>query len=232
VARLKRGLRWGALGAIAAFWLFIVAVPGIFWREVGMLYLGLEDFGRARVCFEFSLRTRPNDPDSLCGLGVAYSESERVGEAVTAFERAVSVRPNDAGFHYNLGLAYGDAGRPGDAVWQYETAVQLNSSCADALINLGLAQLKLKQFDKAVASLRQAVRVVPEDAVAQYDLGLVLFAAGKDGEARRQRDLLKHLDPALAEKLEKLMRDPEARAWLRGDEGARAGDAAPRGDRR
>ncbi len=225
---LKRGLKWGALVLAAALVLLIVALPGIFWREVGMLYLGLEDFGRARVCFEFSLRTRPNDPDSLCGLGVACSESERWDEAVTAFERAVSVQPKDADFRYNLGLAYEEAGRPRDAVRQYETAARLDRSSGDALLALGLIHLDLKHFDQAVAALRQAARVAPDDAVVQYDLGAVLFVAGQDDEARRQRDLLKGLDPAGAKKLEKLMRDPKARARLRGEAGAEADDATRR----
>jgi Flp pilus assembly protein TadD len=227
LATVRRGLKWGALAIAAALVLSIVAVPGIFWREVGMLYLGLEDFGRARVCFEFSLRTRPNDPDSLCGLGVACSESERWDEAVTAFEKAVSVQPKDADLHYNLGFSYGEAGRPRDAVRQYETAAQLDPSLVDALVNLALAQVGLKQFDEAVTALRRAAKVAPDDAEVQYELGLVLFTLGKDEEARRQCDILKHLDPALAEKLERIMRDPKARERLRG-ESADAGDASQR----
>jgi Flp pilus assembly protein TadD len=232
VIRLKRGLKWGALAIAAALALFVAAFPGIFWREVGMLYLGLEDSGRARVCFEFSLRTRPNDADSLCGLGVACGESERWDEAVAAFEKAVSVQPKDADLHYNLGLTYDEVGRPRDAIRQYEAAAQLDPSSVDALVNLALAQVKLKQFDEAVTTLHRAAEAAPDDAEVQYELGLELFVVGKDEEARRQCDILKDLDPALAEKLESIMRDPKARERLRGDEGAGTGDAAPRGEQR
>ena len=52
-------------------------------------------------------------------------------------------------------------------------------------VSAGLKKLAAKDLPGAIASFREAVRLAPEQAQAQYQLGLALQKAGATVEARR-----------------------------------------------
>ena len=79
-----------------------------------------------------------------------------------------------------------DMGARGDlegAVRLLQRATQLDPNIADAHYNLAIAYGKLKRFDAAIAAMREAVRLRPDDAEAQMHLGGWLSDRGLHAEA-------------------------------------------------
>ena len=86
-------------------------------------------------------------------------------------------------------------------------ALNTDMSDAEAICRLGLAEVELKDFQAAIARMRQAVRVDPDCRDAHFHLGALLTGEGKTEEeaARFTREAVQHfeaavrLDPSFAE---------------------------------
>jgi len=86
-------------------------------------------------------------------------------------------------------------------------ALNTDMSDAEAICRLGLAEVELKDFQAAIARMRQAVRVDPDCRDAHFHLGALLTGEGKTEEEteRFTREAVQHfeaavrLDPRFAE---------------------------------
>ena len=65
-------------------------------------------------------------------------------------------------------------------------------------MSAGRKKLAVRDLAGAIASFREAVRLSPGDAQAQYQLGLALQKAGQAVEARRHLAEARRLAPYLA----------------------------------
>ncbi len=109
------------------------------------------------------------------------------------FERVVELDPNFAGGYAGLSYIYARAVRLGfsksrkkDIERAYEfaqRAVAIDEKFGWSLSALGGAYLAKREFDKAVATMQEAVRIQPSDADAYTFLGLFLHWAGSGDEA-------------------------------------------------
>ncbi len=123
-------------------------------------------------------------------------------------DRALDRAPRVAQVHFLLGNLLVETGRLPGAVAAYSRAI----ACADdraigahALRNRALAHYRLGELERAADDMRMAVE--RSDAVTstdRYNLGLLLYAAGREDDARRAwRDL----DPADRDRVRVLMHD-------------------------
>ncbi|MDQ3800405.1 MAG: tetratricopeptide repeat protein [Acidobacteriota bacterium] len=81
-----------------------------------------------------------------------------------------------ARIHFNIGVCLYHLKQNAEAVNEFNRAITLsNRTYQKAFYVLGMAQAKLKNWGKAEAAFREAIRLKKDDAEAWFDLGLVLL---------------------------------------------------------
>src|SRR5262249_17773943 len=83
----------------------------------------------------------------------------------------------------NLADLYRALGRDADGMLLLRQAIAIDPNNATAHHALGLAQVRIRQIDDAVASLRKASELAPENARYAYVYGIALNSAGAQGES-------------------------------------------------
>lgn len=102
------------------------------------------------------------------------------------------------------------------------------------LLFLGDAYSGMRQYGQAVAAYRESIRLKPDDAEAQYGLGLAHLAAGRKDEALQAYRTLQRLDRKKAQELyAKINEGPGAQQAAKGgDTASRPATGAQRPPRR
>ncbi len=140
-------------------------------------------FEQAAASFQSALRDDPTSAEACYGLGSAYLSLERIAEARESFERTTKLKASYpdtlANAWNNLGLLATREGRTEVALGFFQRALQQSPEHSIALINLGNAYRALKRWDEAKKTFERALAINPDDAEANYGVGMV-FAQGDD----------------------------------------------------
>ena len=107
-------------------------------------------------------------------LGIALRGQGKWREAIDNYSRALSISPDDEGLHYNMGMAYFDGGDKRMAARCFDTALEKNpefyKESEVASLNLGTIYAELRQPDRAIPFLRNALALNPGNATARQKL--------------------------------------------------------------
>jgi tetratricopeptide (TPR) repeat protein len=142
-------------------------------------------------------------PDSVWlhqAAGEANESQGQLDEAAAEYRRVLVLAPTRPGLHFRLGRvllarsrqARGDAGAEAEALTEFGLELQTDPTNADAAYEIGELMRKTGQFDKAIASFKQAVASYPSFEEALVGLGRALAATGDAAGA------LPHLQKAIA----------------------------------
>jgi tetratricopeptide (TPR) repeat protein len=129
----------------------------------------LRDLGRTDEAVEAFRTAVVLDPAlalARANLGQALVDAGRVEEALEHCQEAVRLQPDLAAAHNNLGNAYRNLDRWSLAHGAYAEALRLSPDLGNARIhaNLGLALQHDGKLAEALACLRRAVELAPDDA--------------------------------------------------------------------
>jgi tetratricopeptide (TPR) repeat protein len=105
--------------------------------DIGRVLLLMRRFAEAGAAFNQALTLKPDMPESLYGLGLAFDGLGRLDEAVAAYERALKLNLSFADAHFNLARVLAAQGKTADAIRHYEEAVRLRPDDAEAKAALG-----------------------------------------------------------------------------------------------
>jgi tetratricopeptide (TPR) repeat protein len=178
------------------------SAPGHYNLGVALWYSGSKDRARAelRRCVELD----PAAGGSYALLGTARRERGDLEGARAALQRAIALLPPTAAVYVDLGITYLGAGELDKALGQFEAGLNLPSparptpdwdsattALRQALVespgradahNVQGRMLGRQGIDaaKVLAEFREAVRLRPDFAEAQNNLGLVLIQTGDD----------------------------------------------------
>jgi predicted TPR repeat methyltransferase len=154
------------------------------WNNLGIVYAADQRPAEAVEAYHRAIAVQPNFPQAYLNLGNAMRDQGRWQEAVGAYGDAVRLKPNFAAAHHALGTALRESGRAADAVASYRRAMQLDPSSAGSVLNdLGLTFARVGNVVEAVAHLRQALSLAPQDPKPRRNLGRMLLRAGRFAEA-------------------------------------------------
>jgi len=141
------------------------------YSNLGGVYLNLGRYTDAIPLFERSVTIRPT-ADAYSNLATAYFFQQRFAEAARTYEQAVKLNPVDYEVWGNLGDAYyWTPKEQSQAVPAYRKAISLanaalgvNPRDAVILCNLALYHAMLHEKDPAIAFLRRALALAPDNS--------------------------------------------------------------------
>ena len=117
-------------------------------------------------------------------LGTVLRQQGKPDEALAELRETVRLQPRSAEAHLGIGQMLRQRGDAAGAAAAFAEAERLNKRKADDqaatfAVSAGLKKLAAKDLSGAIASFREAVRLAPDQAQAQYQLGLALRKAGR-----------------------------------------------------
>ncbi len=145
-----------------------------------------DDLASTRHAFEEKLKTDPNDPVALNGLGLVLQREGDQQGALAAFRHAAEVAPRNATIRANIARLEGQLGQWSRAVADYRVAARLTPDDYAAQLNLGLALQQMHDDAAAVQELETAIQMAPREAAAHRALGISLERVGRAPDAVRE----------------------------------------------
>ncbi len=104
-----------------------------------------------------------------------------------------------------MGAAYYKLGQFPQAIDAFKQAVRLQPNNAEAHNNLGNAYYKAARYAEAVEAYKAAIAIKHDYAEAHFSLGVAYLTQGNRSAAKAEYDILKNLNPQLANQLDALI---------------------------
>ena len=130
----------------------------------------------------------------LAGRAVLAMQTRRYEEAESQFKRLVSNYPNEPGVHFLYG-AYLMELHPQQAVPQFERELEISPSHVLARIRLAEQLIADRNFDRALALARQAIKLEPKRASAHMLAGESLLAMSNAADGIKELETAREDDP-------------------------------------
>lgn len=144
---------------------------------------------------ELIRQRRPDAPEVLYNLGLAWSEIGEPDRAVPILRHLTEVNPNHTHGRVALGVALGRLGDTSGAEEELAEAVDRDPDESWARKNLGGILLRLSRWAEARTHLEAAVRLAPRDALAWLLLGDVGARTGQTALASTSYQQARGFDP-------------------------------------
>lgn len=148
----------------------------------GNAYLQKGDEAAAVIEFRNAVRRDATFAAARVALAEIYAKRGNFEATLGEYIRAADLLPNDAAVQLRAGSLLLAAGRVRDAGARADRALALDPKNADALALKASALAGLRDFDGAIAQIREAIALAP-DANTQATLGTLQFAKGQREEA-------------------------------------------------
>jgi choline-sulfatase len=144
----------------------------------------LQSLGYVSKAGVTSSRPDPKDRRGLAAdLAQVTSGEVRGTELETALRRILKVDPNNPQANMRLGFVLQDSGRCAEAMPYFTKAIASGMPGADPYLGLAACQVSARRLDRAAATLREAERAEPGNAVVAANLGIVLSDNGHPADA-------------------------------------------------
>ncbi|MGH9871841.1 MAG: tetratricopeptide repeat protein [Pyrinomonadaceae bacterium] len=141
---------------------------------LAIAYLQQSQFTEARRVFDWMLQHFGDRPELHVVIGRAFRVAGRLPEAIDEFKKAIALNSRLARVHDNLALAYlsnEGASRLVDAEREFKTELISNPDEFIANYYLGIVYIFQRKWDLAIAFLKNASRVEPENPDPYFQLG-------------------------------------------------------------
>jgi tetratricopeptide (TPR) repeat protein len=184
----------------------------------GLSYLTAGRNAEAVEALRQVVQRNPEDAVAYAKLGLAYSALHQYKEAVAVFKMAIHVKGEvvDAESYFRLGEAYTALGKYSDALGAFKQAMYIIRAHAiepdptkyqgfpapaEAHYGLGLAYNNLGRYHEAIKELKEAATLKQKFAEAYYGIALAYLGLGDRKAAKKQEEILRPLNAALADTL-------------------------------
>lgn len=127
----------------------------------------------------------------------AYQRGD-VETALPLLQHAAAAEGSPAWVHYALGFSYVGVGRPAEALNAWETVLRRAPDFAPVYLDLATTYSQVRNFERALAVLRQAATRWPDDPEVHNGIGVVLIRKGDENGALAAFDRAVAVDPANA----------------------------------
>jgi tetratricopeptide (TPR) repeat protein len=168
-----------------------------------------------------ALQYDANSAEIHNNLAFAYVHAGRYADAVSSAQQAITLlgKTGEAykqelqvrnevlsNAYKNMGNAYNELKQYNEAADALKHAAEIEPKNAAAHFNLGLALYNGGRYSEAIEAYKAVLQLKPNLAGAHYNLGLTYVAINDQEGARREHELLKPLNAAMANQLQTLLR--------------------------
>ena len=171
---------------------------------LGTLEVQTEHSDRAKTYFERAVRCRPIESTGYELLGTLYLKLHDAAKARDTLETGLRYpgisRPSSM-YYVNLSHAYRELKQPAEAVRVARRGLEQLGDEFELHDALGVALGDLGRYDEAIAALRRATAINPNDTNSNFNLGVCLLAAGRENEALAALERSLILQPTFPETL-------------------------------
>jgi tetratricopeptide (TPR) repeat protein len=141
--------------------------------------------------YEAMIEKEPNTPSLHYLLGRLLlsrpdADAKATERAKQEFQREVEIDPQNAGAYYILGELASKTENCEEAIPEFSQAAKLNSSFAEAYLGWGFCLVTLKRYEEAIAPLRVAERLRPDNGSVHFSLGTALSRTGQEEAAEKE----------------------------------------------
>ena len=164
-------------------------------NNLGLVFVGLEEYQEAKACYERAIELDPNHPDANNNLGTLFRRHKEYQKAKSCFEKAIQSKPDYTTAHNNLGSLLNQLGDFEKAKSCYKKAIELNPNNATSYNNLGSVFAGLKKHQEAKVCYEKAIELDPNYSEANNSIGLFFR---KNKEFKKAADYFKKVDTVLA----------------------------------
>lgn len=155
-----------------------------------------QDFAIARKRAETALALLPDNPTFLSNLGAAMMQSGEHETAMHHLDAAIETSPDHFTARRNRGMLYTALGRYTDAANDLKVAVRAEPNRGNAQMAYADALIESRQFEDAIAVIREAARLnIGPPVERTYLWGRLMFRMGRFGDARQAFSTVLSADP-------------------------------------
>src|SRR5688572_3753826 len=119
------------------------------YHRLGRVHIAQSNYAKAIMALETAATYRPQSPDVLVDLAVAFFYLQQYQKAVVLLGKALSLDPHHPRAHSLLGKTYFLIGEFEKAEEELQTTLRLTPKDYEVIYTLGLALLKRRQFAAA-----------------------------------------------------------------------------------
>ena len=152
---------------------------------VGGLCVSLDEGDAARQCFERAITLQPSCSTAHYNLGLIAERAEDWTTAIAHFEMAARDRALGAMPWFRLGVVHLRHHRDDQAEAAFGQALGYEGTRAEIWSNLTYARQNLGNLTGAIAAVRQALALAPENAAYHFSLAVLLLTTGQWEEGWR-----------------------------------------------
>ncbi len=163
--------------------------------KAAVLFLDLQQWGRAEGILEQVERIVPDSPDAPFERGRALIELGRPAEALESLDRTLALSPDHARAWTNKGIALARLDRHEEAIQAYEQATELAPFLAEAFHQLGRSLEALARPGEAELAHDQARRLRATYLEPRVHLGNLANARGDFAKAIEWYEEARRIDP-------------------------------------
>lgn len=170
-------------------------------QTVASDYVMLEDYEDADKWFTTISTETPNDATIWYLLGRTKYNEGRFEEAASCFSRALSLRQKYVEAEDNLGLAMHELDKPEEAKAAFQYAIEWQGAVpydAQPFLNLGSLLMEGGDFESAIAKLKQAAALSPENPSIHEQLGAAYDALNRLSDAQAELERAVTLAPDIS----------------------------------
>lgn len=140
----------------------------------------------------FTKYLRSRKKDDLVHFMMAESQlrSGKLSDAFLSFKRAILNKPKNALYYKELAVLLDKMGKPGDVLAILKKAEDLGKSDTVVKYLKGKSYARQNQDDKAVASLKNAIKLNNNNIAARFELAKIYTKMNDFGSAQQQIQLI------------------------------------------
>jgi tetratricopeptide (TPR) repeat protein len=141
---------------------------------VGKAHRALGQIDSALMACNTAEQNGFNDPDNYLLMGDLYLIIREYKKSLDYLNKALKLAPFEPRIYYLKGMVFWETKDTVKALSNWQTSIEQDANYADGYTRLAIHYMKMKQYNVAEQFLRSGLRLRPDDAFLNYDMGVFL----------------------------------------------------------